>query len=92
MWCCIELISNVTNEIMLVGAIYKNPDLLVEYSQYIKSKYDFYDEGTKFFYDQAETLYATRTQEFTKTSVLTYMAEDDSRMRLYKAGIQSTAI
>lgn len=84
MWCCIELISNVTNEIMLVGAIYKNPDLLVEYSQYIKSKYDFYDEGTKFFYDQAETLYATRTQEFTKTSVLTYMAEDDSRMRLYK--------
>lgn len=69
---------------MLVGAVYKNPDLLVEYGQYIKSKYDFYDEGTKFFYDQAETLYTTRTQEFTKTSVLTYMAEDESRMRQYK--------
>ena len=69
---------------MLVGAIYQNPDLIVEYSQYIKSKYDFYDDGTRFFYDQAVILYQTRTQTFNKTSVLTYMAEDPSRLHTYK--------
>lgn len=79
-----ELIHNTTNEIMVVGAIYRNPDLLVEYSQYIKSKYDFYDEVTKFLYDCASIMYQTRTQEFTKTSVLTFMSEDESRMRLYR--------
>lgn len=36
-----ETVSNITNEIMVVGSIYRNPDLIVEYSQYIKSKYDF---------------------------------------------------
>ena len=29
-----ETVSNITNEIMVVGSIYRNPDLIVEYSQY----------------------------------------------------------
>lgn len=44
-----ELISNIPNEILFVGAIYKHPDYLVEYGHYVKSKYDFADEATKFF-------------------------------------------
>lgn len=43
-----ELISNIPNEILFVGAIYKHPDYLVEYGHYVKSKYDFADEATKF--------------------------------------------
>lgn len=44
-----ELISNIPNEILFVGAIYKHPDYLVEYGHYVMSKFDFFDEGTKFF-------------------------------------------
>ena len=79
-----ELISNIPNEILFVGAIYKHPDYLVEYGHYVISKFDFFDEGTKFFYDAAVVLYETRTQDFNKTSVLTFMAEDESRLSQYK--------
>jgi hypothetical protein len=80
----VELISNIPNEILFVGAIYKHPDYLVEYGHYVKSKYDFADEATKFFYGAALIIYETRTQEFNKTSVLTFMAEDESRLSQYK--------
>lgn len=79
-----ELISNIPNEILFVGAIYKNPDYIVEYGHYVKSKYDFADDAVRFFYDSAVVLYKTRTQEFNKTSVSTFMAEDDSRLTQYK--------
>ena len=80
----ISEISNVTNELLLVGGIFKKPEFLIEYGQYIKSKYDFYDEATRFFYDSAEILYQTRSQTFTKTTVSTFMAEDSSRLSIYK--------
>lgn len=79
-----ELISNIPNEILFVGAIYKHPDFLVEYGHNVKSKFDFADEATKFFYDSAVILYRTRTQEFNKTSVLTFMVEDEIRLAQYK--------
>jgi uncharacterized protein (DUF1499 family) len=77
-------IKNVQNEIMLVGSVYKNPELLIEYSQYIKSKYDFFDEATKFFYDNAEILFKTRTQTFNQSTINSFMTEDDERFSLYK--------
>ena len=77
-------IRNVTNEIMFVGAIYKKPDLFVEYGHNIRSKYDFIDEGTKFFYDLAEVIYKTRSQEFNRSVVTTFVSEDTERMSLYK--------
>ena len=79
-----ELISNIPNEILFVGAIYKHPDYLVEFGHYVISKFDFFDEGSKFFYDAAVVLYETRTQDFNKTSVLTFKAEDESRLSQYK--------
>ena len=77
-------VRNVTNEIMFVGAIYKKPDLFVEYGHNIRSKYDFIDEGTKFFYDLAEVIYKTRSQEFNRSVVTTFVSEDTERMSLYK--------
>ena len=71
----IELISNIPNEILFVGSIYKQPDLLIEYGQFVRSKYDFYDEVTRFFFDNAEIIYKTRTQTFNKTTISTYFAE-----------------
>ena len=59
-----DIITNVPTEVLFVGCIYKQPDLLVNYGQYIRSKYDFSDEVTRFFYDSAEIIYKTRTQTF----------------------------
>lgn len=79
-----EAIRNTTNEIMFVGAIYKQPDLLVDFDSYVRKKYDFFDEATRFFYSCASVMYSTRTQDFNKTSILTFMAEDESRLAKYK--------
>lgn len=69
---------------MLVGSIYKDPNLFVEHGHNIRSKYDFYDEATKFFYDNAEILYRKRSQSFNRSVINTYMAEDTDRLLLYK--------
>ena len=79
-----ELISNIPNEILFIGSIYKKPDLLIEYGQYIRSQYDFYDEVTRFFFDHAEIIYQKRTQTFNQTTLSTYFAEDKDKLALYK--------
>lgn len=79
-----ETVRNITNEMLFVGAIYKNPELFVEYAPLIKSRYDFSDEAVKFYYDNAEIMFATRTQNFNKITVNSYMSEDKDRLAQYK--------
>lgn len=76
--------SNIINEVLFVGCMYKNPELLIEYSQYVRSKYDFEDEAVRFFYDNAEIMYKHRTQTFNQTTISTYFAEDAEKLSLYK--------
>ena len=45
---------NVQAEILFVGSIAKNLDLIVNYSTFMRSKYDFSDPATKFFYDNLD--------------------------------------
>ena len=80
----IEEISSVPTEVLFVGSIYKEPDLLINYSQYMRSKYDFSDEVTRFFYDSAEIIYKNRTQTFNKTTILTYFSEEPERLSTFK--------
>lgn len=80
-----ELVSNATNEILVVGSIYSRPDLIVEYSRYIKSKYDFSDEATRFFYNCAETIYQSRSHDLDKESVLAFMSEDKERLKTFQS-------
>ncbi len=79
-----EQVQNITNEMLFVGAIYKSPELFVEYAPLIKSKYDFSDEAVKFYYDNAEIMFTTRTQTFNKSTVNSYMSEDKDRLAQYK--------
>jgi replicative DNA helicase len=79
-----EKVKNIPNEFLVVGAIYKHPELLVEYSIYLKSKYDFSDLACKFFYDNAEIIFQKRTQDFTQSNINLYMAEDKDRLATYK--------
>lgn len=79
-----EQTCNVTNEILWVGTIYKKPDLLIEYSAYVRSRYDFSDECTQFFYDCAEIMYFNHTQTFNQTTISTFFASDVERLNKFK--------
>ena len=57
--------------------------MLVEYSTQIRSKYDFSDEVTRFFYDNAEVVYKNRSQMFDNAIITTYMTEDNERYKKY---------
>ena len=80
----INKIINVQNESLLVGSFYKNPDLFIEHGRYIKSKYDFADEVTKFFYENYEVMYKTFTQTIDETKIFTFMSQDSDKLKIYK--------
>lgn len=76
--------SNVSAEICFVGALYKEPDLFVNYGNFMRSKYDFADSATQFFYDCFETYYLTFSQTVDETKVNVFMAQNDERLKQYK--------
>lgn len=76
--------KNIQTEILLVGSFYKNPDFYVTHGNYIRSKYDFDDEVTKFFYDNFELMYKTFSQTIDENKVNTFMSQDGERLQLYK--------
>ena len=71
-------------EINFVGAIYNNPELLVDYGYYIRPQYDFADDATRFFFEQAQIMYQTTTQTFNKTNVSMFMTEEPERLKQYQ--------
>jgi replicative DNA helicase len=79
-----EIVANVQNEILFTGAIFKKPDLYIEYERFIKSKFYFTDPVCKFFYDEGFAIYKNRTQVFTEASIQLYMSEDKERFATYK--------
>lgn len=70
-------------EIRFVGAIYNNPELLVDYGYYVRPQYDFADDATRFFFEQADIMYKTVTQTFSKANVTIFMTEEAGRLQLY---------
>ena len=79
-----ETVANVPNEMMFVGALFKKPDLYVEYERFIKSKYYFTDPVCKFFYEEGFSIYKNRTQIFNEAAIQLYMNEDKDRYSTYK--------
>ena len=75
---------NVQNEMLLVGAFLKDPDLIVNYSNFMRSKYDFSDPVTKFFYDSLETYYLTFSQTIDETKMNVFMSQNAERLKTYK--------
>jgi replicative DNA helicase len=75
---------NIQNEILLVGSFYKNPDFYITHGNYIRSKYDFDDQVTKFFYDCFELMYKTFSQTVDENKINTFMSQDNERLQLYK--------
>ena len=75
---------NIQSEICFIGALLKNPDLVVNYSNFMRSKYDFSDQATKFFYDSFETYYLTFSQTVDETKMNVFMSQNEERLKLYK--------
>lgn len=80
----LEQLQNIQNEVLVVGAIYKNPDLYIEYGRVIKSKYDFSDDATKFYYENFELMYKTFSQTVEETKLNTFMSQDKDKLKEYK--------
>jgi hypothetical protein len=76
--------KNIQNEILLVGSFYKNPDFYVTHGNYIRSKFDFDDEVTRFLYDCFELMYKTFSQTIDENKVNTFMSQDNDRLNTYK--------
>lgn len=81
---CKMLDTNVSSEICFIGALLKQPDLLVNYSNFMRSKYDFSDPVTKFIYDSFETYYLTFSQTVDETKMNVFMSQNEERLKLYK--------
>lgn len=84
-----EDVSNISGaqaEMLFIGAVYKNPDLLVEYEPNIRSKYDFSDEGSRFLYESAKTMYK-RGLSFNLTNIQAFFNEtSEKRLAFNKSG------
>ena len=76
--------NNPQAELLFVGALYKSPDLYISYGIYIRSKYDFSDEATRFFYDCFENMYLNFSQTVDENKVNIFMSQDDTRLRQYR--------
>lgn len=74
----------IQTEVLLVSSFYKNPDLYVEWGRFIKSKYDFYDEATRFFYDNFALMYKTFSQSFDAININAFMSQDTDRFKMFK--------
>lgn len=79
-----EICADFASEALFIGCLYKKPILFVDYADLIKSKYDFADDVTKFFYDSFEIYYKTFSQEVSETKVEMFMSKDQDRYIKYK--------
>jgi len=77
--------TNVQAEFLLCGSIYKQPDLYLTYGESIKSKYDFSDDGTRFYYDFFEEYYLTVSQDVSQNKVNNFATQNNERLKLYKS-------
>ncbi len=78
-----DILTNVQNEMLLVGCFFKEPDLYIKYGHFIRSKYDFADEAMKFYYDCFELMYKTFSQTVDEFKVNTFMTQDADRFKIY---------
>ena len=76
--------SNIQSEMCFVGSLYKSPDLFVSYGNFMRSKYDFADPVTKFFYDSFEIYYLTFSQTVDETKLNVFMSQNEERLKTYK--------
>ncbi|WP_063562923.1 DnaB-like helicase C-terminal domain-containing protein [Paenibacillus sp. O199] len=70
---------------LIVGSMYLNPDLFLDYSELIKSNYDFNQASNKFLYDSLVDLYSQHAgTEINEVKINIYMNSDTDRKAKYE--------
>lgn len=77
--------TNVQSEFLLCGCMYKEPDLYLTYGEATKSKYDFSDDATRFYYDMFEEYYLTFSQDISQNKVNNFATQNAERFKTYKS-------
>lgn len=77
--------TNVQSELLFCGCMYKEPDLYLSYGESTKSKYDFSDAATRFFYDLFEECYLTFSQDMSQNKVNNFATQNSERLKTYKS-------
>lgn len=77
--------TNVQSELLFCGCMYKQPDLYLSYGESTKSKYDFSDKSTRFFYDLFEDYYLTFSQDISENKVNNFATQNSERLKEYKS-------
>lgn len=69
---------------LVLGCLYKQPDLLLEYGDYIIPKYDFSEETTRLLYNCIYELFNTYPDtEINEVKINIYMNQEPERKRKY---------
>ena len=76
--------TNKQAEILFCGSMYKMPDLYLSYGESTRSKYDFSDACTRFFYDMFEEYYLTFSQDISENKVNNFATQNTERFKLYR--------
>jgi len=76
---------DISNEILFVCSLYKDPELYIEYGNFVRPKYDFYDDDTRFLYEQFEMYYQTYSQEMSEEKFNIFVIKDDDRYKRYRS-------
>lgn len=76
--------KNIANEVMFIGAIYSDCNLLVSCHRDIRSRYDFIAPDLRFLYDMAELIYETYSQVFDESAINAFMIQDEERKTEYR--------
>ena len=77
--------TNVQAELLFCGSMYKEPDLYLSYGESTKSKYDFSDPATRFFYDFFEEYYLTFSQTVSQNKINNFATQNSERLKAYKS-------
>jgi len=79
-------IKDIATELLVLGSLYTNHDLLLEYGELLKEQYDFSEPTTKFLFNSISELhYQYPDTEITETKVNIYMNQDPERKKKYDA-------
>lgn len=76
--------TNVQSELLFVGSFYKEPDLYLTYGGTTKSKYDFSDNATRFFYDFFEDYYLTFSQDISENKINNFATQNADRLKTFR--------
>lgn len=79
-----ENLRDVSAEGLVVGSLYKRPELLFEYEDLIYPEWDFTVKSLKFYYDLIKHCYLSGYQNIDETLINIEISKNDAWMKEYK--------